>query len=125
MPRRPVRTPRSRVTANSRAYRTRTRAVILAATSAVGACRSSLPPVPPSIDLVAELPAAERRAAGDVDAVIRPDVVGAGSNARMAIVMHAPARVIWLVRLPTRPHIHTAVALAPEPDGRMGGGVTA
>jgi len=39
--------------------------------------------------------------------------------------MHAPARVIWLVRLPAHSHIHTAVALAPEPDGSVGAGVTA
>jgi len=113
------------VAANSRAYRTRTRALILAATAAIGACRSKQPPVAPSIDLVAELPHAERRAAGDIEVAIRPDVVGKGANSRMAIVMQAPARVIWLLRLPARPHIHTAVALAPEPDGTMGGGVTA
>lgn len=81
--------------------------------------------MPPSIDLLAELPRAERRAPGEVDQRIRPDVVGAGGNSRMALVMLAPARVIWSVRLPTRPRIHTAVALAPDPGGSMGGGVTA
>jgi hypothetical protein len=113
------------VAANSRAYRTRTCAGVLAATAAIGACRSHQPPIPPSIDLVAELPRAERRAAGDIDAAIRPDVVGVGSNSRLAIVMHAPARVIWSLRLPARPHILTAVAIAPEPDGSLGSGVTA
>ena len=39
--------------------------------------------------------------------------------------MRAPARVIWLIRLPAHSHIHTAVALAPEPDGSVGAGVTA
>ena len=84
-----------------------------------------MPPAPSSIDLLAELPRAERRAAGDADVLVRPDVVGASGNARLAIVMRAPARVIWLVRLPTHPHIHTALSLAPEPDGNLGSGVTA
>jgi hypothetical protein len=113
------------VPANSRAYRTRTRAVILTAAIGVGGCRSSLPIVPASIDLVAELPHAERRAAEDPDEVIRVDVVGAGANARLAIVMRAPARVIWSLRLPSHSHLRTAVALAAEPDGSTGAGITA
>lgn len=71
------------------------------------------------------MPRAERRAGGDVDEAIRTDVVGAGGNARLALVTRAPARVIWSLRLPNHPHIHTAIALAPEVDGNVGAGVTA
>ena len=76
----------------------------------------------PAIDLVAALPAAERRAAGIVADAIR--VEHAADAAPASLLLRAPARVTWTVRLPDSPSLTTMAALAPGPDGRVGDGVT-
>ncbi len=65
---------------------------------------------PAELDLLSQMAAAERRAAGDVSRAIRADVFMAGDDGRMALVMEAPARTTWTVRLPHRAHFETALA---------------
>jgi hypothetical protein len=65
---------------------------------------------PAEVDLLQVLPAADRRAAGDVATAVRADVFVAGGDGRMALVMEAPARVIWTVRLPLHARLRAAVA---------------
>ncbi len=65
---------------------------------------------PAEVDLLSMLPTAERRAGGEVSTAIRADVFVAGGDGRMALVMEAPARVTWSVRLPVHAQFQTAVA---------------
>ncbi len=69
---------------------------------------------PAEVDLLALLPTAERRAGGDIDEVIRMDVVGIQGDARTSLVMRAPARVTWTVTLPLHARFLSAVALVPD-----------
>jgi hypothetical protein len=75
---------------------------------------------PPSIDLVAVLPAAERRALGPADVAIRATMVSRDGANRPALVTDAPARVIFAVNMPARARFRSAVAL----QSAAGTGVT-
>lgn len=65
---------------------------------------------PAEQDLLALLPSADRRAAGDVSRAIRADVFVADGDGRMALVMEAPARSTWEVQLPLEAQLLTSVA---------------
>jgi len=93
--------------------------VLLFSVSAVG-CGSSGSAI--TIDLIHELPNAERRAAGDIDAAIRVDRAGPQDDERPSILMTAPARIVWSLRFPPHAHLTTAVRLV---GGSAGQGVTA
>jgi hypothetical protein len=54
---------------------------------------------------------------------VRDEWVGLGSDRRRALVMHAPARVTWELRLPAKGRLRSAVALIP--DEQTDRGVTA
>jgi len=75
---------------------------------------------PASIDLVAALPTAERRALGSPDAAIRATVVTRDRVDQPALVTDAPARVIFPVNMPARARFRTAVSL----QSAAGTGVT-
>ena len=62
-------------------------------------------------DLIARLPAAERRAARALEESIRVESAGPPADRRVALVTSAPARVIWTGRLPERAWIDTSVML--------------
>lgn len=65
---------------------------------------------PAEVDLLATLPAAEKRAAANPASTVRADVFTVAGDGRMALVMEAPARVIWRVRLPLHARLRGAVA---------------
>jgi len=65
---------------------------------------------PAEVDLLSLLPGAERRAGADVTTAIRADVFVAQGDGRMALVMEAPARTTWSLRLPMHAQLRTAVA---------------
>lgn len=65
---------------------------------------------PAEVDLLSLLPGAERRAAGEVTTAIRADVFVAQGDGRMALVLEAPARTTWSIRLPQHAQLRTAVA---------------
>lgn len=65
---------------------------------------------PAEVDLLSLLPSADRRAAGAVATAVRADVFAAGGDSRMALVMEAPSRVTWRVRLPFHARLRSAVA---------------
>jgi hypothetical protein len=75
---------------------------------------------PAEVDLLARLPAAERRAGGDVADAVRVDVVSAAGDARTALVMRAPARVTWTVQLPLHARFASALALVPASPSSPG-----
>jgi hypothetical protein len=64
---------------------------------------------PAEVDLLSVLPSAERRAAGDPAKWIRADVFVAGDDGRMSLVMEAPARTTWDIRLPLHAQLQTAL----------------
>jgi hypothetical protein len=88
-----------------------------------GACGPAARDTGP-IRLIALLPGAERRAAGSVDDAIRVEDAGAGPDRQPSVVMRAPARTIWSVRLPHHVWLRTAVALVPDAAGQLGPGVS-
>lgn len=65
---------------------------------------------PASVDLLEQLPAAERRSAASPDDAIVVDVAGVAGDARTALMLTPPARVIWTLRLPADAHLRTALA---------------
>jgi hypothetical protein len=65
---------------------------------------------PAEVDLLATLPAADRRAAGDISTAVRADVFAADGDGRMALVMEAPARVTWRVQFPLHARLRGAIA---------------
>jgi hypothetical protein len=73
--------------------------------------RAEPPVVLEATDLIAQLPAAERRAAKAIDEAIRVESAGPESDRRVALVTTAPARVIWTGRLPERAWIETSLLL--------------
>jgi hypothetical protein len=79
------------------------------------ACGS--PSSPKTIDLVAALSTAERRALHDPDAAIRSEFLQVGANRLPAIVTEAPARIIFPVRMPAPARFLARVALQPESSG--------
>jgi hypothetical protein len=102
-----------------RALRLLLSAVALCALCACGSRKSIAP-----IDLLRELPRAERRAARPVDQAIRSDLVDVGGDVRPAIVTDAPARVTWSLRLPSSAWLRTEVALVPDSQQATPRGVT-
>lgn len=75
---------------------------------------------PPSIDLVALLPTAERRALAPPDTAIRAIVVSRDRADQPALVTDAPARVAFPVTMPARAHFRAEVSL----KSATGSGVT-
>jgi hypothetical protein len=123
MPTRPP--PSTVVRSTSRASRTRTACGFLLAVLVLpSACRRERA-VPAAVDLLAELPRSERRAALPVDDAIAVTHVGAGTDVQPALMTAAPARVTFSVALPPRPRLVTAVAMAPDAEGRFGAGARA
>jgi len=91
-----------------------------------GACGST-DRAPTAVNLIDELPNAERRAGSLLSEAVRTDTVGAGTDEARALVTRAPARVIWQVKIVPHAHLRTAVALVPDvnsPSGPLGAGVT-
>src|SRR5688572_24232003 len=80
------------------------RALLLSAIAIAGivACGqpgdSSLPP----IDLIRELPRAERRATAPIAEAVRVELVSVAGDIQPALVMVAPARLTYSVRMPAR-----------------------
>jgi hypothetical protein len=106
----------------SRVHSTQSRAALCALALLLGsACRHGRTGPPRVSDLIPDLPRAERRAVGLVDEAIRVDVVGPPEDPRPALLMRAPARVTFTVRLPGHAHLMTAVWLL---TGQSGPGVT-
>jgi hypothetical protein len=70
--------------------------------------------------LLRELPHAERRAVGEIDRAVRVDFAAAQGDLQPAMVMEAPARVIYRVTMPRRAMLHARLALtaAGGEDGR-------
>jgi hypothetical protein len=64
-----------------------------------------------AIDLIVQLPSAEKRAARALDESIRVESAGPESDRRVSLVTAAPARVIWTGRLPERAWIETSLML--------------
>jgi hypothetical protein len=77
-----------------------------------GGCRPSAGATP-AVDLLAELPRAERRAARAPDQSVRLDFVQSPSGSAPALLMEAPARVIYPVRLPRKARFASDVRLMP------------
>jgi hypothetical protein len=103
----------------------RPRLPIVAAVLIAGAASCARGNTPIVIDLLAEVPRAERRAARPVDEAIRTMPIGSGADLRPAIVAAAPARVTFTMKLPPHPKLVTAVALVPDESGGIGAGVRA
>jgi len=90
--------------------------IIAYALIAASGCGSSGSPV--TIDLIHELPNAERRTAGDIDAAIRVDRAGPQDDERPSILTTAPARIVWSLRFPPHAHLTTAVRLVGTSAGQ-------
>jgi hypothetical protein len=73
------------------------------------------------IDLLTELPRAERRAHGVIDQAVRIDLVGVGGDVEPALVMEAPSRVIYSLKMPGTARLRTRVAVMPAASGAAGG----
>ena len=84
-------------------------AIALALLATTGGCGSAAA----SIDLAAALPSAERRALGPPDVAIHATTISNDGPNRTAIVMAAPARVLFPVNMPVHARFHTAVGLEP------------
>jgi hypothetical protein len=112
----------------SRVHRKASLGVLLAATiAASAACGSTNRRADAAISLVDELPKAERRAGSAIEEAVRVGDAGSGGDRARAILLRAPARVIWLLRIPGHARLRTAVALVPDannPARPLGTGVT-
>jgi hypothetical protein len=84
------------------------------------ACGGRRTPVIP-IDLLAELPRAERRAPGKIDQAIRVDLVNVAGDVEPSLVMEAPARLIYLVKMPGTARLRTSVAVTSNAAGIASG----
>ena len=73
------------------------------------------------IDLLTELPHAERRAAGIVDQAVRVDLVNVGGDVEPALVMDAPARVIYVLTMPGTARLRANVAVTSNAAGAAKG----
>jgi hypothetical protein len=88
----------------------------------VAGCGSRSGRTSSEINLVTELSRAERRALAPIDAMIRMGTAGPPADRREALLITAPARITWTVRLGGGAALRTATLLGP--DGRPGPGVT-
>lgn len=86
---------------------------LLIAAMALQACGAPAG-VPESVDLLAELPAAEKRAGSDVQTAIREADVSDGVDTRRALRLTVPARVTWRVDLPIHAVLQTAAMHLPD-----------
>ena len=75
------------------------------------ACGGRTAEVSIPIDLLTELPRAERRASGIVDQAVRVDLVGVAGDVEPALVMEAPARVIYSLKMPGAARLRSGVAV--------------
>ena len=107
----------------SRVVRLPVAGTTIASLALAAACGVS-PDAPVTVDLIAELPKAERRAAGRVEEAVRTGRVEVAGVAESALLMRAPARVIWPVRIPPRSAFATSVAIVPATESQVGSGVT-
>jgi hypothetical protein len=73
------------------------------------------------IDLMSELPRAERRAHGAIDQLVRIDLVNIGGDVEPALVMDAPARVIYSLKMPGTARLRTRVAVTSNGGGVASG----
>ncbi len=89
------------------------------------ACSRELASHPP-IDLLALLPSSERRAGGPIDqfVTVQPLPDAAGTNTTPALLLRAPARVTWRVRIPDRAVLSTDASLLPIADAPLAPGAT-
>jgi hypothetical protein len=76
-----------------------------------------------SIDLLAELPHAERHAAHPLDAAIHPDLVDVDGRLQPALVTWAPVRIVWPIHFTERAELRGRVALLPPSDPNREDGV--
>lgn len=109
----------------ARAYRNRSVCLVALAAAFCGPSDSAQGHSPPFVDLLETLPTAERRAALPIDVAIEGDLVGPAGDIRPAVVMAAPARVIWSTRLPWRAKLETAVILVDDGHGARSGSAVA
>jgi hypothetical protein len=96
----------------------------LCAAAAVVSAGCSGPPAPARIDLLAELPRAEKRAIKP-EIAIRTALAGPAGDQRLSLLTDTPARITWTLRLPPHAHLQTAVRLVPDADGTLGDGIAA
>lgn len=96
--------------------------MLAALLSACGDARSNASTL---IDLLTALPKAERRALRPIDEAIVVTAAGPFGDPRIAIVMDAPARLTYQLRIPRRARLRSAIALVPDATGALGAGVTA
>ena len=97
---------------------------VLCAAAAVLAAACSGSPAPARIDLLAELPRAEKRAIKP-EIAIRTALVGPAGDPRLSLVTDTPARITWTLRLPSHAHLQTALRLVPDANGKIGDGIAA
>jgi hypothetical protein len=77
---------------------------------------------PAPLDLIEQLPGAEQRTYGrDPQAVVHVEFVRSGSEAAPAIVIEAPARLIYKVRMPAEARFEANVAFLSSPPDSAGG----
>lgn len=96
--------------------------LLLAALAGGVACRGTSTPA--RIDLLAELPRAERRAIKP-EIAIRTGLAGPDDDRRTALFTDTPARITWTLRLPAHAHLRTAIRLVPDAEGHTGDGIAA
>lgn len=103
------------MTSHARRYRNVLRAVCAAIGlgQPMAACRA---PEPPPIDLIHELPHAERRASGIPGDAIHAEHLFAPAI-RDVLNMRAPARVTWTIRMPRKALFRSDAALSPGSAG--------
>lgn len=99
------------------------RCLLLGFVAAVAGCHRGQS-APRYLDLIEELPAAERRGAAPIDQTVFSDRTGGVDGTAPALVMRAPARVTYTTHFPLHAHLRSAVRLAAGADGRLGDGVT-
>jgi hypothetical protein len=90
-----------------------TNAGLAAVTLVLLAACGRAPDAPATIDLIAELATAERRAAGPVDEAVRAVDVSVEGGTEAAILLRAPARVTWALRVPDDAALTAAAAVLP------------
>ena len=97
--------------------------VVITAIAIASGCRSGTD-APTSVDLIELLPSAERRAGGNVDDAVRAISLRIEGTETPGLILRAPARVTWTIRIPEDAVLATTAALVPEPEGTTGAGAT-
>lgn len=92
-------------------------AALLIVVGGTGAASCAAPDRPRQVDLLEELPGAEKRAGGDIETAVRPEIASLSGRVTPSLVMRVPARVTWPVELPVHAEFRTAAILS-SGDGR-------